>query len=547
MPMITPAMRQAASSSSSMAATSSNTAVLDTQPLPSLPRIPISPATLSRISNPVKKIASQEDVQKWKQSPAYSTYLLFLQRVCEASVGKATRLPPPPSSSLTDDATPMDKLIKLLYDLNRWTDEIEPQSKPQRFGNLAFRDWGARLSDRIDQLHATLLPDHLHPFIPELKAYLVDAFGSFTRIDYGSGHELSFFAWICYLYRLGFLFTQRDEGRKEESVDDVKVEEKLGLEIFPLYLLIVWRLQDRYGLEPAGSHGVWGLDDYHFLPYVIGAAQWRRQSALRPGQVVAASAHPTILTDQLGGANRTPHALISTALTLPSSLLVHPSQSVDEQEGTALTPNLYLTSLLRIQVLKRGPFHEHSPLLHDIATTVPNWVKVYTGMVKMYCAECLGKKVVVQHFPFGGVGYDWSDEPVVASTTATSNGGRGGGMGMALGGERGNMGSMGVPTARVTGVMPATGMPATGMPGMGMVGTTFLRTTAPGENGVRLGSALGLGPRVGQASRQGTTFPTTRAGAATSGSGSMVPPLRMPAPAPTPVTRNTSKPDQEEK
>ncbi|WFD00164.1 Serine/threonine-protein phosphatase 2A activator 1 [Malassezia yamatoensis] len=339
----------------------------------------------------------------WKTSPAHDMILEFIMRLGEACVDQPT-----PYVSWDEDAKrqrlkssdPIDRVLEMLQTIDEWTETIEPLTGSQRFGNLAFRTWGKRLDEHLDALHSELLPGTMRPFITELRSYLQESFGSFVRIDYGTGHELNFLAWLCYLYRLRF-FSEPSQAGHSGSV-----EYRIGLEVVPAYLRVVWHLQDRYSLEPAGSHGVWGLDDYQFVPYILGAAQLRNCTTLKPKEVINKKEYPFVFET---GPRSGPR--ISVDETLYYKL------PCEDQ----LVPNLYISSLARIYSLKRGPFHEHSPLLNDIANDVPSWSKVYTGMLKMYDAECLSKQPVIQHFVFGGVGFLSPRSSNQSNTTCTES------------------------------------------------------------------------------------------------------------------------------
>jgi len=183
------------------------------------------------------------------------------------------------------------------------------------------------------------------------------------------------------------------------------------------YLEVVRKLILTYTLEPAGSHGVWGLDDHSFAPYIFGSAQLTRPIA---------DDEPL---PQEGSAPRAPK---------PADVLK--ADAVAAQREL----NMYFAAVGFINDVKKGPFWEHSPILFDVSGIKDGWGKINKvrtqapfwghvpssahppgavvgcrgltrrqGMIKMYNAEVLAKFPVVQHFPFGSL-FSWDPDPDAA-------------------------------------------------------------------------------------------------------------------------------------
>ena len=296
----------------------------------------------------IRGVRTQSQLQSFQASAAHASLCGLVARLSEAVAGKGISHDVVEFEGLAPALAALDALVVLV-------DAVPPEKERQRFGNAAFRTWHERMAAVAPEAMATLLPGESADgaAIVELVSYWTTAFGNPQRIDFGTGHEAAFVMWLHAWLELS-----------GDTLDgaDARVLEAIGLRIVPAYLRVARKVQTVYCLEPAGSHGVWSLDDYHLLPFLLGSAQL--------------DGHPQSLT---------PRSALS-----------------DEVVECYAGEFLYYGAVNYVKQVKRGArFDEVAPLLSTIAKRVPKWGAINDALRQMFAQEVLGKFPVAQHFLFG--------------------------------------------------------------------------------------------------------------------------------------------------
>lgn len=218
----------------------------DAKPEASFPALELlDPSSPHAFTKPAKRINEGVDVDAFLVSRAYHDIGVFIMQLNRAMCPRRIPGPGRRESARTwtlDTLSEKDlpESVKGVRGLVRrageMVEEAPPDTGPRRFGNVSFRRWWEILEERVDSLMGEFLAKEVLEFPAkggsgegggegeevgardELRAYLLGGFGSAQRLDYGTGHELSFLAFLGCLWKLGAFKDGKAGGEIERQI-----------------------------------------------------------------------------------------------------------------------------------------------------------------------------------------------------------------------------------------------------------------------------------------------------------------------------------------
>lgn len=291
-----------------------------------------------------KKIFSLKTLGIFQTSEFFSDFSTFIQNLGDSVIGlENSSIPEYPKFIQKYH----DLILKFTFDLRE-----KEYKNNSRYGNPYFIEYSKWIGNEFSNLLQIYIDDQLQ--VKELREYFVLSLGNCERLDYGTCNELYF---LCFLFLLC-----------KFKLLDASSYAHLVLIMYLDYWRFVRLIQKKFLLEPAGSLGVWGLDDFNFLPFLFGASQLSSHKFLKPCSI----------------------------------------RNID-------ILNEYKNEYMYFEAINnmieyKVSLRNRSPVLNDI-TSVKSWQKVYFGLLRMYKSNVLGKLPVMQHFLFGKfINYDSSIE-----------------------------------------------------------------------------------------------------------------------------------------
>lgn len=283
----------------------------------------------------VSRVQATSDIELWQSSGAFFNLITYLNDVStEIQRIRCTDSFPVSENvlRLTGIFDKLDAIIPATFAAPQVIDTKASASLD--LGNREYRRWSRSMLRDIFHILEAALPVKKCRYVNELGQYLSGAFGSSTKIEYGTGHELSFLFFLCALFEAEILFRGEDLAAS-------------ALILFVRYLKFVRRLQVTYSVVSANSQGAYALDKFQFVPFIWGIAQLCHEAPFSPQRML--------------------------------------DKEIMEQYKKDY---LLIDSVGHVSDTNTGSFARHSSQLWSLAA-LSSWTKIHSGLMFMYMEDIL--------------------------------------------------------------------------------------------------------------------------------------------------------------